>query len=313
MTRTLTKITISTSVIELTIGETVTLTATASYSDGTSTQLSRVDWSSNNAPVASVNAQGTVIGHARGTATITATYDGKSAEASVNVTLASRSVDARFEDTFWRNLVYNQHDSPDTINGRVSWVLNTTSPNLYIRMGDPTGRRVVSFQRRDHMRNTFPHLVQQMTGEPYRGRIEDGISDRQQSGWITVRFVTYEEEPAIPEGACGRANVGASTGSIWIIRHAQGNKVCADDSFFPHIFAHEVGHALGFFHVSNRAAVMTPGWSNFRETFSSREQYHGQLAYEIGRGAPYIGWPLPLLTKGSDQRRGSPSPIFIID
>jgi hypothetical protein len=234
-------------------------------------------------------------------------------EASLNVTLASRSVDARFEDALWRKLVYNQHDSPDTIDGRVSWVLTTPSPNLYVRMGDPSGHRVVSIQRRDHMRKTFPSLVQQMTGEPYRGRIEDGISDRKQSGWITVRFVTYEEEPAIPEGACGRANVGASTGSIWIIRRAQGNKVCVDDRYFPRIFAHEVGHALGFYHVSDPATVMTPGWSNLRETFSSREQYHGQLAYEVGRGAPYIGWPLPLLAASFEQRRGSPRPIFIID
>lgn len=234
-------------------------------------------------------------------------------EASLNVTLASRSVDARFEDDFWRKFVYNQHDFPDTIDERVSWVLNTKSPNLYIRMGDPSGRHVVSIQRRDHMRKTFPNLVQQMTGEPYRGRIEDGISDREQSGWITVRFVTYEEEPAIPEGACGRANVGASTGSIWIIRRAQENKVCVDDKYFPRIFAHEVGHALGFYHVPDPETVMTPGWNNLRETFSSREQYHGQLAYEVGRGAPYIGWPLPLLAAGFDQRRLSTSPIFIID
>jgi hypothetical protein len=65
--------------------------------------------------------------------------------------------------------------------------------------------------------------------------------------------------------------------------------------------------------VPDPETVMTQGWNNLRENFSSREQYHGQLAYEVGRGAPYIGWPLPLLAAGFDQRRLSTSPIFIID
>ena len=308
ITATITGITISPSTIDLDVAGMVTLTATASYSDGTSAQLSDADWSSSNATVASVDTQGTVTGHARGTVTITALYDEESAEASVNVTLASRSVDARFNEAFWSELVYGALYGP-LVDG--STVLNTTSPNLYIRMGDPTGRRVVSFGQRDHMRRWFPRLVEQMTGEPYRGRIEDGISDRVQSGWITVRFVTYEEEPEIAEGACARTNVGALPGSIYIIRRARGNKLCVDERWFPQLFAGTVGMALGFWKTSDPAGVMTnEEWWLGPQTFSSREQYHGQLAYEIGRGAPNIGWPLPLLETGFDQQRSRLSPIF---
>ena len=96
-----------------------------------------------------------------------------------------------------------------------NYVLDTTSQNVYIRMGDPTGRRVVSYQQRDHITRAVPQLAQQLTGSPYRGRIESGIEDRDRTGWITVRFVTQEEEPEISDGNCGRARVGGDPGSIW--------------------------------------------------------------------------------------------------
>ena len=113
-------------------------------------------------------------------------------------TVPMRPVDARFRDRFWQELVFNQHSDPGNITTRRSWVLENPSPNVYIRMGDPRGRRVVSHQQRDHIRRAVPELVSQLTGSPYRGRIESGIEDRTRRGWITVRFVTQEEEP----GAC---------------------------------------------------------------------------------------------------------------
>ena len=185
----------------------------------------------------------------------------------------SRPVESRFDDAFWRQLVFDQFDNPNTIASTRTRV-NATSLNVYIRMGDPTGRRVVSFDQRDDMRRAIPRLAEQLTGQPYRGVIEDGIGDRTRAGWITVRFVTVEEEPEISEGACGRAGVGMDPGSIWIIRRARGNKNCVDDAVLPGVFAHEFGHALGFFHVANRSALMEATGSAGRSTFTDREQYH---------------------------------------
>ena len=161
----------------------------------------------------------------------------------VVVVVDVRPVDSQFNDLFWRQFVFNQYDEPSRQWG--NYVLDTTSPNVYIRMGDPTGRRVVSYQQRDHITRAVPRLAQQLTGSPYRGRIESGIEDRDRTGWITVRFVTQEEEPQISDGACGRARVGGDPGAIWIIRRARGNKRCVDPSYFPEIFAHEFGHADG--------------------------------------------------------------------
>ena len=119
-----------------------------------------------------------------------------------------RDIDRRFDDRFWRQLVFNQYEDPVLRPGFL--VLDATSPNVYIRMGDPTGRRVVSYQQRDHMQRAVPRLVSQLTGSAYRGRVESGIEDRTRLGWITVRFVTQEEEPEIAEAACGRLGL-----SLW--------------------------------------------------------------------------------------------------
>ena len=76
-------------------------------------------------------------------------------------TRPTRPVDPRFRDRFWRELVFDQHDEPGTVERARSWVLDTTNPNVYIRMGDPNGRRVVSYDQRDHMRRAIPRLAEQ--------------------------------------------------------------------------------------------------------------------------------------------------------
>ena len=194
-----------------------------------------------------------------------------------------RPVDSRFNDNFWQQFVFNQHDDPNpNRDARFSRVLDQNpSPNVYIRMGDPTGRRVVSNQQRDHIQRAVPQLVQQLTGA-YRGRVESGIGDRTRQGWITVRFVTQEEEPDFSDGACGRARVGQDPGYITIAREN-----CVDH--FPEVFAHEFGHAMGFTHVADRTAVMDAA-GNRQITFNPREQYHAQLSFEVGRHK-YCGWP----------------------
>ena len=83
--RSVSSLTMNVSELALRVGETGNLSATATYSDGTSGQLSDVEWGSSNATVASVNSQGTITAHAVGTATITASSSGYSGSVSITI------------------------------------------------------------------------------------------------------------------------------------------------------------------------------------------------------------------------------------
>ena len=90
----------------------------------------------------------------------------------------------------------------------------------------------------------------------------------------------------LDDAYCGWARIGSTIGRIWL-------RVTDDLRCFKmETFAHEVGHALGFYHVDGSAypnSVMnTPAAAS---RFTDREVYHARLAYQAGRSAPYCGWP----------------------
>ncbi len=199
-------------------------------------------------------------------------------------------VERQFQDSFWRQIAFRGVEDPGGVNWRTTRPFSTASPNLYIRMDDPTGRRVVSYGHRDHMRRTFPRLVEQLTGKSYRGRVEDGFGDRSRVGWISLQFSTESEVPDAKD-ACGAAFVGADPGQIWIYRrHRNGSKSCTENSrVFAEVFAHEVGHAVGLFHVNDRNAVMHPSAGG--GSFTGREVYHAKLLYRFSGPTRYSSWP----------------------
>ena len=115
--------------------------------------------------------------------------------------------------------------------------------------------------------------------------------------------------------ACARARVGANspdyTGRIWVYLTRLGDTCYTgydpDKRYLGSTLFHEVGHALGFFHVRDADAIMCASGDcrGAPISFSAREQYHARLAYRIGRGyREYCGWPLRVAC-GDLPRRGA--------
>lgn len=88
--QTLTSLAISPNQPSVNIGGTTQLTATASYSDGSSNNVnSGVAWSSADPRMVSVSASGLAAGNATGTVAITATYQGQTATAPISSSMGN--------------------------------------------------------------------------------------------------------------------------------------------------------------------------------------------------------------------------------
>jgi Bacterial Ig-like domain (group 2)/Ricin-type beta-trefoil lectin domain-like len=88
--QTLTSVAISPNQPSVIIGGTTQLTATASYSDGSSNNVSSsVAWSSADPRMVSVSASGLAAGNATGTVAITATYQGQTATAAISSSIGT--------------------------------------------------------------------------------------------------------------------------------------------------------------------------------------------------------------------------------
>ena len=184
-----------------------------------------------------------------------------------------------FESWFYNHLIYNAHDEPGDLSGRVSMVLSTTSPNVYIRTTNLSTFKLAALHQE------IPRIIAAVTGAPYAGRVSAGQDRVDAAGWITIRVVTLDEATPHQEHGewCGLAHVGADPGSVWIL--SPNERVCAWGDFDT-VLSHELGHALGLWHVRDDDAMMSEfSWA--ATTFSDRERYHSALAYARGRGKPW--------------------------
>ena len=209
------------------------------------------------------------------------------------------TTDSRFNLRFWGEIAFNAHECPtsascpnyyvsgrdiEPLEERVLCILDTTNPNFHIRTTGFTSSDV------SVMRRTIPEAMEALTGESFSGRITTGSEGSECEGWILVR--TWDDPGDDPAGSesCGTARLGSPAGVIRINKarsNISGSRGCATQA----IFVHELGHALGFSHVASTAHVMQNPIDNSRRSFSSREQYHTQLAYALGRGTRHSDGP----------------------
>ena len=123
-------------------------------------------------------------------------------------------------------------------------------------------------------------VVPALTGGRFRvTTFETGPGTRpEKAGWIVVDMMD-----GLDGGACGRAIVGASAGHIWLNTQ---QRCRTDDELIPEgTFSHEIGHALGFWHLDFPNALMYPYVGiNPQKDPTEGERYHASVAYSRSAG-----------------------------
>ena len=229
--------------------------------------------------------------------TLTATADG--------YTDATGEIEVFVTDPFqlalWRELVFDGYDCPRhdstarctriwgerAVEDRITSVL-PSQPDFHILTTARLTFGTYRFTRSDveTIEDAIRDAVPQTTGERFDGRITtSSTSLRDQDGWVDIIPIGSDFwEDGV--GPCGGADVGARNGTIVI------NVDRLEDCDLLPVAMHEVGHALGFFHVLDLGDyIMSPALSGIPPVFHDEEQYHARLAWELGRGARYTPDP----------------------
>jgi hypothetical protein len=150
-------------------------------------------------------------------------------------------------------------------------ILNTTSLSFYIQIEGASGFAAQMASRFEAVaRRVVPDLT---GGRVQLGRWETGTEPRALASGLVVVERTDENSDV-----CGRALVGQAAGHIWV----DSNRYCNAAA----TFAHEIGHALGFTHVTRPGSMMLPeqAFSNLNDAPTETERTHGAIAYRRARG-----------------------------
>jgi hypothetical protein len=184
---------------------------------------------------------------------------------------------APFSMDYYRQLVRGTFDQEGAPFDVLRW---EQAPKFYIKTTDQLNRAIAA-DVINVIRDGVTRAVPAWTGGQYSAIVESGKDLRLPTpGWVNIMITTDPGEHV----TCGQSYVGRDPGEINLVI----NPVCSCGSIkIPGlVVVHEVGHALGFFHVSDKRSVMYPAVSGNCPVGepSTEELYHAAIAYQRPRG-----------------------------
>lgn len=194
-----------------------------------------------------------------------------------NVTLDLIRDSAPFSSTFYGQLVRGKYDQPGSPWPVQRW---TAAPKFYVKTVDQNGRPIepeVLAVVIDALRRAVPAWS---GGRMSAAAIETGVETRPPvTDWMNVDIKRDPKETRV----CGFAYIGANPGSITLNDDVCS---CGSNKIPGAVTMHEVGHAMGFFHVGDRRSLMYPlvAGNCPKGELSAAESYHAGLAYSRPRG-----------------------------
>jgi hypothetical protein len=198
------------------------------------------------------------------------------ADQRTDVTLDLIRNAAPFSMDYYRQLVRGTFDQEGAPYDVLRW---EQTPKFYIKITDQLNRTIAA-DVINVIRDGVTRAVPAWTGGKYTAVIESGKDLRLPTpGWVNIVITTDPGEHV----TCGQSYIGRDPGEINLVI----NPVCSCGAVkIPgHVVVLEVGHALGFFHVSDKRSVMYPAVSGCTAGEPSAEElYHAAIAYQRPRG-----------------------------